>query len=89
MHFIDSWKQFPAPRLGAAYPIKRTPQQEPVMTSRIDEIDCRTSRSICEAVGERLQQNLRPDVSGLSPRLQQLLYELRKQDHDSGRRLSN
>ena len=59
------------------------------MTSRITDIDYRTSRSICDAVAERLQQNLRPDVSGLSPRLQHLLHELRKQDHESGRRLSN
>lgn len=57
--------------------------------SRITDIDYRTSRSICDAVGERLQQSLRPDLSGLSPHLQHLLDELRKQDRESQRRLPN
>jgi hypothetical protein len=57
------------------------------MNSRITDIDYRTSRSICDAVGERLQQSLRPDLSGLSPHLQHLLDKLRSQD--PGRRLSN
>jgi hypothetical protein len=59
------------------------------MNSQITDIDYKTSRSICDAVGERLQQNLRPDLSRLSPRLQHLLDELRKQDHESRRRLPN
>ncbi|GAC1332009.1 MAG: hypothetical protein NVS2B1_01740 [Bradyrhizobium sp.] len=59
------------------------------MNSRITDIDYKTSRSICDAVGERLQQNLRPDLSRLSPHLQHLLDELRKQDHASHRRLPN
>jgi hypothetical protein len=59
------------------------------MNSRITDIDYKTSRSICDAVGERLQQNLRPDLSHLSPRLQHLLDELRQQDHESRRRLPN
>ncbi|MEA2863729.1 MAG: hypothetical protein QOC84_1685 [Bradyrhizobium sp.] len=52
------------------------------MNSRInsEQIDYKTSRSICDAVGERLQQSLRPEFSRLSPRLQHLLDELRKQD---------
>ncbi len=41
------------------------------MTSRInddsEQIDHKTSRSICDAVGERLQQNLRPDSSRRRP----------------------
>jgi hypothetical protein len=45
----------------------------------IDQIDRKTSRSICDAVGERLQQSMRPDYSP-SPRLQQLLDELRRRD---------
>jgi hypothetical protein len=44
------------------------------------EIDRRTSRSICDAVGERLQQELRPETSRPSVRLQYLLDELRRRD---------
>ena len=66
-------------------------QREPVMNSRInsEQIDYKTSRSICDAVGERLQQNLRPDSSQLSPYLQQLLDELRKQDREAHQRRPN
>jgi hypothetical protein len=44
------------------------------------KIDGKTSRSICDAVGERLQRDLRPNSSGLSPRLQSLLDELERRD---------
>jgi hypothetical protein len=51
------------------------------ITDESDEgIDPRTSRSICDAVGERLQQNLRPETSRLSPHLEQLMDELRRRD---------
>jgi len=50
------------------------------------EIDRKTSRSICEAVGERLRQELRPETSRPSVHLQYLLDELRRRDHD---RLTN
>ena len=63
------------------------------MNSRITDnsegIDRKTSRSICDAVGERLQQSLRPDTSRLSPYLQHLMDELRRQDREDRRRLSN
>jgi hypothetical protein len=61
------------------------------MNSRINsaQIDYKTSRSICDAVGERLQQSLRPEFSRLSPRLQHLLDELRKQDRAGLKRLAN
>jgi hypothetical protein len=59
------------------------------MNSQVADISYKTSRSICDAVGERLQQNLRPDLSRLSPRLQHLLDELRKQDRASRGRLPN
>ena len=49
-----------------------------------DAIDRKTSLSICDAVGERLQQNLRPDTSGLSSHLQHLMDELRRRD-ESGK----
>jgi len=46
-----------------------------------EQIDRRTSRSICDAVGERLQQSIRPEPR-LPTHLEQLLNELRKQDRD-------
>jgi hypothetical protein len=61
------------------------------MNSRINDsgelIDRKISRSICDAVGERLQQSLRPEALRLSPRLQHLMDELRRRD--SERRPSN
>jgi hypothetical protein len=45
-----------------------------------DQIDHLTSRSICKAIGERLQQNLGPDNSALSSQLRHLMDELRKRD---------
>jgi hypothetical protein len=48
-----------------------------------EPIDRKTSRSICDAVGERLQQAL-----SLQPRLtsylEHLLNELKKRDRDGG-----
>ena len=56
------------------------------MNSRItdtsDQIDHRTSRSICDAVGERLQQDLRPESLRLSSHLQHLMDELRRRDSE-------
>ena len=54
-----------------------------------ETIDYRTSRSICDGIGERLQQSLRPDTSRLSPRLQHLMDELRRQDREVPRRAPN
>ena len=58
---------------------------ELVMDSRInndfEEIDHRTARSICDAVGERLQQSLRPETK-LTPHLQQLVNELRRRENE-------
>ena len=48
-----------------------------------EQMDYKTSRSICDAVGERLQKDLRPERSELSPRLRELLNELRRLD-DNG-----
>jgi hypothetical protein len=44
-----------------------------------ETIDRKTARSICDAIGERLQQSIRPEA-GPSDRLQQLLNELRRRD---------
>jgi hypothetical protein len=54
-----------------------------------EQLDRKTSRSICDAVGERLQQNLRPDASQLSSHLQHLLDELRKRDIEGRPMASN
>jgi len=45
-----------------------------------EALDRKTSWSICEAVGERLQRSLPPDGSLLPDPLAQLMTELRKQD---------
>ena len=64
------------------------------MNSRInndnsEQIDRKTCRSICDAVGERLQQNLPPESAQLSSHLQHLLDELRKRDNDGHPMSSN
>jgi hypothetical protein len=51
-----------------------------------ETIDGKTSRSICNAVGERLQQNLKPDFSRLPDRLRQLMDALRRQDNGASLR---
>ncbi|MCK1545819.1 hypothetical protein IVA98_17925 [Bradyrhizobium sp. 160] len=47
-----------------------------------EQIDRRTSRSIRDAVGERLQQSLRPDPR-LPTHLEKLLNELRQRERES------
>ena len=47
-----------------------------------EQIDRRTSRSICDAVGERLQQSLRPEPR-LPTQLERLMNELRMRDRES------
>jgi hypothetical protein len=54
-----------------------------------EEIDHKTSRSICDAVGERLQQQLRPLESQLPSHLEHLMDELRRQDIGGSRMLPN
>ena len=60
---------------------------ELTMSSRTDDpgetIDRATSRSICTAVGERLRRDLRPDALQRSSRLEHLIDELRRRDHES------
>jgi hypothetical protein len=66
--------------------IERRHDAEPAMNSRItdnsEQIDRKTSRSICDAIGERLQQSLQPDTSRLSSHLQHLMDELRRRDSE-------
>jgi hypothetical protein len=56
------------------------------MSSRItdnrEQIDRKTSRSICEAVGERLQRDLRLESQRPSSHLQHLMDELRRRDSE-------
>ncbi len=47
--------------------------------SKCEPIDHKTSRSICDAVGERLQRSLRPEAE-LSPPLRRLVEELRRRE---------
>ncbi len=54
-----------------------------------ERIDRKTSRSICEAVAERLQQSLRPEPSRLSSHLEHLMDELRRRDEVNRRLMSN
>ena len=46
-----------------------------------EQLDHRTCQSICDAVGERLQENMRPEPA-LSPHLQHLVDELRRRDRE-------
>jgi hypothetical protein len=48
-----------------------------------EQIDGKTSRSIRDAIGEKLQESLRPDTSRLSSYLQHLMDELRLRDRSS------
>ena len=45
----------------------------------METLDYKTARSICDAVGERLQQSMRPEPV-LSDRLRHLLDELRRRE---------
>jgi hypothetical protein len=47
-----------------------------------EQIDRRTSRSICDAVGERLQKSLLPEPR-LPTHLEQLMDELKKRERES------
>jgi hypothetical protein len=59
------------------------------ITDNSELIDHRTSRSICDAVGERLQKSLLPDSSRLPPHLQHLMDELRRRDREDRPRALN
>lgn len=63
------------------------------MNSRItdsnEQIDRKTCRSICNAVGERLHETLRPETSRLSSHLLRLMDELRRLDGEDPARRSH
>ena len=46
-----------------------------------EQLDHKTCRAICDAIGERLQQSMRPEASGHSEHLQHLLDELRRREY--------
>jgi len=46
-----------------------------------EQIDLKTCVLICDAIGERLQQSLHAE-NDLSPRLRELIDELRRRDHE-------
>ena len=48
-----------------------------------DQIDHATCRTICNAIGERLRQNFRPETSALSSELQHLMDQLRKREDEN------
>jgi hypothetical protein len=54
----------------------------PRLENEMETLDHKTSRSICDAIGERLQQSIRPEKV-LSDHLRQLLEELRRRDYTS------
>jgi hypothetical protein len=59
------------------------------ITDNSEQIDRKTSRSICDAVGERLQQNLSPESLRPSSHLEHLMDELRRRDNANDPRSSN
>jgi hypothetical protein len=54
---------------------------DPRINSDYEELDHRTCRSICDAVGQRLQKRMRPEAS-LSSLLQRLMDELRRRENE-------
>jgi hypothetical protein len=54
----------------------------PRLENEMETLDHKTSRSICDAIGERLQQSIRPEPV-LSDHLRHLLEELRRRDYTS------
>lgn len=53
-----------------------------------DSLDRKTSRLICNAVGERLQRDLRPDSFPPSSHIEYLLETMSRQERDNSPRSS-
>ena len=49
-----------------------------------ETLDRKTSRSICDAVGERLQQSIKPHLMDPAPELERLVEELRRRETEHG-----
>jgi hypothetical protein len=52
--------------------------------NEVESLDHRSSRAICDSVGERLQQVLRPESTATSSYLEDLVDELRRRDEADG-----
>ncbi|WP_298255774.1 hypothetical protein [Bradyrhizobium sp.] len=52
--------------------------------NEVESLDRRSSRAICDAVGERLQHVLRPESASPSSHLEHLIDELRRRDQADG-----
>jgi hypothetical protein len=59
------------------------------ITDNIEGIDRNTCRSICDAVGERLQRSLSPGSLRPSSHLEHLMDELRRRDRENPGNSSN
>jgi len=59
------------------------------ITDDLEPLDHKTCRSICDAVGERLQESLRAEPSRLSSYLEHLLDELHRRDEGGSRTISH
>ena len=51
------------------------------LNSDFEQIDHKTCQSICDGVGERLQQSMRPETE-LSSHLRELVDKLRRRDDE-------
>jgi hypothetical protein len=58
--------------------------KSPHTDNDIESLDHKSSRAICDAVGERLQQVLRPESTDTSSHLEHLVDELRRHDDADG-----
>jgi hypothetical protein len=54
------------------------------LAAQHEDIDRKTSRSICDAVGQRLQQSLPPNFMAPAPELDRLIEEMRRRERESG-----
>jgi hypothetical protein len=92
-HAIVSWRETISIAVNCPASHERGQQPEVVMNSRITDsselIDRKTCRSICDAVGEGLQQSLRPESLRPSSHLQHLMDELRRRDSEDYRKSSH
>jgi hypothetical protein len=81
-HAIGQWREtFSDPVIYRRGQSREVREMEPhgQITDNI-EIDYKTSRSIFDEMGQRLQQDLRIEASPLPPYLDRLIDELRKQE---------
>ena len=58
--------------------------KNPHADKNVEPLDHKSSRTICDAVGERLQQVLCPESTGPSSHLQHLVDELQRHDESDG-----